>query len=254
MRYVWDQYPDYFGPGRASPPVRAAMAAVAPFLRRWDVRTAAGVDHFIANSENVRGRIRRFYGRDAAVIYPPVDTARFRPPRRPPEDFYLIVTAFAPYKRVDVALEAFRRLDRRLVVIGSGQEEARLRAAAGPRTEFVGWASDEELRDYYGRCRALIFPGEEDFGIVPVEAMACGRPVIAYGKGGALETVVEGKTGAFFRPQTAEALAEAVARAESLRFDPESIAAHARSFSREAFAARMTDFFRGLGIPLPSAS
>jgi glycosyltransferase involved in cell wall biosynthesis len=239
MRYVWDQYSDYFGPGRASAPVRGAMAVLAPALRRWDVKTAGGVTRFIANSNNVRDRIRRFYGRDADVVYPPVDTDRFALSPEAPEDFYLMVTAFAPYKRVDVAIQAFRRMNKRLVLVGGGQEERRLKALAGTRTEFKGWAPAERLAEFYARCRALVFPGEEDFGIVPVEAMASGRPVIAYGRGGALETVKEGETGVFFHAQTPDSLTEAVRRFESMRFDPARIRAHALRFGKQRFRNEM---------------
>ncbi len=248
MRYVWDQFPDYFGPGRASWPVRAAMSVLAPALRLWDVKTAAGVTHFVANSENVRRRIARFYEREAKVVYPPVETGLFTLSDAPPEDFYLIVSAFAPYKRVDIALEAFRRLKKRLVVIGSGQEEKRLRAMAGPLVEFKGWTSSEELKSHYSRCRALIFPGEEDFGIVPVEAMAAGRPVIAYGRGGAAETVLDGATGVLFEFQTPESLMEAVLGFETLSFDPQTIRRHALRFDRAQFYVRFRALLQEWGL------
>ena len=172
--------------------------------------TVPRVHQFIANSQNVRERIKRLYHRDADVIYPPADVDfygqagnRTQPKAEP---FYLIVSALAPYKRVDVAIEAFQRLGKKLVIIGDGQESRRLRQARGPLVEFRGWLSHEELRAHYQTCRALIFPGEEDFGIVPVEAMAAGCPVIALKKGGALETVQENKTGVFFDEPTAESL------------------------------------------------
>ncbi|MGQ0644930.1 MAG: glycosyltransferase [Elusimicrobiota bacterium] len=246
MRYVWDQYPDYFGAGRASWAVRAAMSVLAPRLRKWDVRTSSGVSRFIANSENVRDRIRRFYGREAEVIYPPVDVDRFAPDEKAPGDYYLMVTAFAPYKRVDTAIEAFRSLDRRLVIVGGGQEEKRLKALAGPRVEFAGWVPSSRLADYYAGCRALIFPGEEDFGIVPVEAMAAGRPVVAYGRGGALETVVEGETGVFFDSQTPESLRDAVLRCEAGQFDPSRIRRSALRFSRRNFISHFSAFLERL--------
>jgi glycosyltransferase involved in cell wall biosynthesis len=237
MRYVWDQYNDYFGATRSAWPVRAAAATGAPPLRRWDRATAGRVTHFVANSENVRERIGRFYGREAEVIHPPVDTTFYDRGPDAREDFYLIVSAFAPYKRIDLALEAFRELDRDLVIVGTGQEADRLRRAAGPRTRFLGWTTPTELRDLYRRCRALVFPGEEDFGIVPVEAMACGAPVIAYEKGGAIETVIHEETGILFHDQTAEQLIEAVHRLEARRFDGARIRQQALRFSREVFDA-----------------
>ena len=185
---MWDQFDAYFGPGRGSPFTRAAASALAPAMRRWDRNTAARVHRFVANSEHVRGRIQRFYGRDAVVVYPPVDVERFQPaPER--EDFYLVVSALVPYKRVDLAVRALRSLGRPLVVVGRGPELQRLRALAGPRTRFTGWVNDDEVASLMGRCRALLMPGGEDFGIVPVEAQGAGAPVIALGEGGAPETV-----------------------------------------------------------------
>ncbi|HEX7091721.1 MAG TPA: glycosyltransferase [Longimicrobiales bacterium] len=246
MRYVWDLYDDYFGPGRAALPVRLLMPAVAAWLRRWDRRTAARVDTFIANSAHVRERIRRCYGRDAIVVHPPVDVERFRPAATR-EDFYLIVSALVPYKRVDLAIEAFNRLGRPLVIAGTGPELGRLRRIARPNIRFAGWLPDEEIADLYARCRAFIFPGIEDFGITAVEAQAAGAPVIAYGAGGALETVIgwDGRradaTGVFFDEATPEALAAAVERADRAPFDPAALRASAERFSPHAFRQGMLD-------------
>jgi len=189
MRYIWDLQDAYVGPGRMGPLSRALLRAVAGRLRRWDLEANARVDHFAAISRHVAGRIWRYYGREAEVIYPPVQTARFGIAVRT-DDYYLLAGAFAPYKRLDLAVAAFNRLRRRVVIVGDGQEGRRLRRMAGPTIEFLGWRPDDEVAALLARCRALIFPGEEDFGILPVEAMACGRPVIAYGKGGVTETVV----------------------------------------------------------------
>jgi glycosyltransferase involved in cell wall biosynthesis len=241
MRYVWEMYDEYFGPGKADRFTRAAMAAVAPWLRRWDVKTASRVDHYIANSENVRRRIRAHYHRDAAVIFPPVDTDHFGLSESA-ADYYLIVSALVPYKKVDLAVEAFNRMGKRLVIVGKGPEEDRLKAIAGPGIEFLGWKSDDDLKGLYAGCRALIFPGEEDFGIVPLEAMACGKPVAAYGKGGALETVIEGATGTFFYAHTADALVQAVSRIESSVFAPGTIRRRALEFSRERYKNEMRAF------------
>lgn len=239
MRYVWDAYSDYFGPGRAPAWVRLAAPHVARRLRRWDLTTADRVDRFVANSEHVRRRIQRCYGREAAVVHPPVDLDRFRPgPRR--EDFYLVVSALVPYKRIDLAVRAFNRLERRLVVVGTGPGFSGLRRLAGRTVEVTGRLPDEEVARLMGRCRAFIMPQEEDFGITSVEAQAAGAPVIAYGRGGALETVVATgprPTGAFFEPQTVRALAEAVERFEGLAFRAEDLEANARRFGKEAFRA-----------------
>jgi glycosyltransferase involved in cell wall biosynthesis len=244
MRYVWDLYDDYFGP-RAGRIVRATMPVVAAALRRWDRATAAGVHHFVAISRFIADRIRRCYGRDSDVVYPPVDVARFRVAEAP-ADYYLVVSALAPYKRVDLAVEAANRRRARLLIVGTGPEEARLRASAGPTVEFLGWRDDAEVAELYARCRALVFPAVEDFGIAPLEAMASGRPVIALGQGGALETVVAPgglapPTGLLFRDQTATALAEAMARLEAgaVRFEPGALRRHAEAFDRPRFKARI---------------
>jgi glycosyltransferase involved in cell wall biosynthesis len=252
MRYLWDDNGSYFRFGNGSVWKRAGLAFVKPYLRRFDVDTARRVDHFIANSENVRGRIRRFWGAEAATIPPPVDTDFFTPAgRENRSDYYLIVSSLEPYKRIDVAVEAFRGLGRTLVVAGGGTLERELRARAPENVRFVGRVSEERLRDLYRGCRALIFPGIEDFGITPVEAQACGRPVICYGEGGVTESVVDGETGLHFRPQEPEALAEAVVRAEQREWDAAEIRRHSLQFSRTRFRARMEAFFRArLGLSL----
>ncbi len=246
MRYVWDQYDEYFGPGRAGPATRTAMALVAPYLRRWDIRTAARVDHFIANSRNVADRIARIYRRSADVLHAPVDCSRFRVETH--DDGYdLIVSALVPYKRIELAIEAYRGRSDRLLIVGSGPERVRLEQSAPRNVEFLGWRSDEDLARLYQGCRALIFPGEEDFGIVPLEAMACGKPVVAFARGGALETVVdegEGRTGVFFREQTVEALLGALERVRAVRFDPSAIRRHAEEFDRSRFTKRFADLIR----------
>ena len=249
MRYIWDQYESYFGLKRARMSVRLMMKAIRPWLQRWDITTLPRVHDFIANSKNVQERIKRLYHRESDVIYPPVDVefySKNSPQVR--EDFYLIVSALAPYKRVDIAIEAFRQMNKRLVIVGEGQESQALRRLAGPKTEFLGWRSNEELRSYYQLARALIFPGEEDFGIVPVEAMAAGCPVIALAKGGALETVQEGKTGLFFNQPSVESLVETIQRFEKLSLDANAIQQHAATFSRarcrEAFRSYFVEYQR----------
>ena len=254
MRYAWDAYEAYFGGERLKGVARWIVPRVMAALRRWDARTSAGVDEFIAISHTVADRIRRCYRREAEVIYPPVDAGLYRPAGEP-GDYYLVVSAFAPYKRVDLAVEAFSRLGRPLKVVGTGQDFVRVRAMGGPNVEFLGWQDDAALARLYAGCRAFVFPGEEDFGITPLEAQACGRPVIAYGAGGALETVAglnaeevnfppgfkppagEEPTGLFFTRPDSEDLARAVLRfeAEEAKFRPEAARRQAERFSRERF-------------------
>jgi glycosyltransferase involved in cell wall biosynthesis len=242
MRYVWDRYEDYFHASRRPRPVRALLDAMAGYLRRWDVRTAAGVDAFIANSTTVAERIRRVYGRDSAVIHPPVDADYFTPSSTPREDWYLCASAFAPYKRVDLVIEAFRKSGRLLKVVGVGQDEARIRRMGGGSVEVIGWVSDAGLRDLYRRGRALVFAGEEDFGIAPVEAQLCGMPVIAYGRGGLRDSVVENETGLFFPDQTPDAINAAVDQFESMAISPEACRRRAERFSRPRFRGAVKDF------------
>jgi glycosyltransferase involved in cell wall biosynthesis len=249
MRYVWDLYDDYFG-ARAGVAVRTLMPPIAAALRAWDRRTA-GVDAFVAISQHIAERIRRVYGRAADVIHPPVDVARFRPAARV-DDFYLVVSALVPYKRLDLAVVAASQLRRRLLVVGTGPEEHRLRAAAGPTVEFLGWRSDAEVADLYSRCRAVLFPAVEDYGIVPLEAAAAGRPTIALGRGGVLETMIGLDAGApptavFFYEQTVAAMADAMVRFEaaSHRFEPAALRARAAQFDRPIFRRRIADYVEG---------
>jgi len=243
MRYLWDMVHDYRE--NAGFLTRWVTPILTHYLRLWDQASAARVDRFVASSSYVAARIRKYYRREATVIPPPVDTGAFQPARER-DDFYLMVGQLVGYKRTDLAIEAFRRLDRRLVIIGAGAEFGRLRAKAGPNVTLMGYQSPEVLRDHYGRCRALIFPGKEDFGIVPVEAMAAGKPVIAYHRGGVRDSVVDGKTGVFFDAQTPDALIEAVRRFESLEahFVTEEIVRHARQFDRRVFKERMEKFIQ----------
>lgn len=241
MRYVWDMYDDYFGPGRTSIPIRAAMKMIRPYLQRWDVKSSSRVTHFLANSSFVRERIERIYHREAKVIFPPVEVSRFST-SAVQEGFYLIVGALVPYKRVDLAIDVCNAMKRNLVVVGSGPEEAALRRRTGPTVTMVGWRNDEEIASLYQRCTALLFPGIEDFGIVPLEAMASGKPVIAYGKGGVCETVLEGITGTFFYDQTIANFSEAITRFESLTFDPHRIRTHSLSFDRSVFKSAIQKF------------
>lgn len=244
MRYVWDMVEEYFHLSRRGALTRWPLQLMVNRLRAWDVRTAAGVDAFIANSTTVRDRIRRLYGRESTVIHPPADAGFYTPDFGPREDWYLCASAFAPYKRMDLVMEAFRRNGRRLKVVGSGQDEANLRRLAGGNVEVLGWLPDDRLREMYRRCRALVFAGEEDFGIVPVEAQLCGAPVIAYGKGGLLDSVVDGVTGLFFAVQTVEAVNAAVERFEAGRIDPGECRRNAERFSRPRFLEAMRGFLQ----------
>jgi len=234
-RYIWDLYHEYTRGRRG----KLFIALAAHWLRMWDRLSADRVDHFIAISHEVASRIRRHYRREPEVVYPPVDVERIVPNGRAPEDFYLVVSRLVPYKRVDLAVEAATRLGRQLLVVGDGSERRRLEAMAGPTVRFLGKRSDDEIADLYARCRAFLFPGWEDFGITPVEAQAAGRPVIAYGKGGATETVVDGSTGILFEEQTVEALVEAMRKLERLEFDPAVCRRNAERFDAREFPARL---------------
>jgi glycosyltransferase involved in cell wall biosynthesis len=243
MRYAWHMREAYFGDA-GRPSLKARLRdAVLHKIRDWDLATADRVTHYVAISRTVQERIRECYNRDSIIIYPPVDTDFYCPAPIKREDFYLAVSALAPYKRLDLAVETCRRLGRRLVVIGTGQDEARIRSRAGGSVEFLGWQSNEVIRDHMRRCKALLFPGEEDFGIVPVEAMACGSPVIAYGRGGATETVVPtGRaampTGMWFDEQTPDCLADTIEQFEKTAgdFHPDATRRQALRFHQRRFA------------------
>jgi glycosyltransferase involved in cell wall biosynthesis len=249
MRYLWDLYDDYFGV-RAPRAVRWTMPPVAAALRAWDRRTD-GVDAFVAISHHIADRIRRVYGRPADVIHPPVETVRFRPAS--PGDYYLVVSALVPYKRVDLAVAAANRLRRRLLVVGTGPEAAALARAAGPTVSLLGWRPDAEVADLYARCRAVLFPAVEDYGIVPLEAAAAGRPTIALAQGGALETMVgldradAAPTAVFFDAQTEDALTDAIRRYEAAesRFDPAALRARAAEFDVAVFRRRLRNYLDG---------
>ena len=246
MRYAWDQFESYFSPHDNGRIRYAAIAATMAWLRRWDAATVSRVDAFAANSFYVAGRIRRYYRRPATVIPPPVDTTWFTPDGIPPDPYYLIVSALSPYKRLDTAIEAFNRLRKRLVIVGWGPERRRLETMANDNIEFVGRVDDKVLRQLYRRCRALLLPGIEDAGIAPLEAMACGRPVVVRARGGAAESVVEGKTGFFIGDGGPEEIIEAVDIVERVSLNTDQIRAHAKGFAPEVFARRFRNFARGV--------
>ncbi|WP_140986290.1 glycosyltransferase [Asticcacaulis tiandongensis] len=240
MRYIWDLYPQYYR--NAGFLTRLALSLTSPALRTWDVTTAARVDHFIANSAYVAQRIKKYYRRDAHVINPPVDTSRFTA-ATDTGDYYLCAGQITPYKKIEIAVDACTRLNRPLVVIGSGADAA-LKRRAGPSVTFLGAVENETMAHYFRTCRALIFPGVEDFGIVPLEVMASGRPVIAFARGGATETVVEGKTGLFFHEQTPEALTDALIRFETTetQYHPQALQAHAAAYRTPVFREALHSF------------
>jgi glycosyltransferase involved in cell wall biosynthesis len=240
MRYAWDLYQDYFGGERARGMSRYIIPYFMNYLRIWDTAASKRVDHFVAISKYIEKRINKHYRRPADVIYPPVNTEFYTPASdETPGEFFLIVSAFAPYKKIDLAIEAFNRLDRPLRIIGQGQDIKRLQPLAQPNIEFLGALSDEGVRDHYRRCKALIFPGEEDFGIVPVEVQACGRPVIAFAKGGILETTVQDDTAIWFHEQSADAIMAAVNDFESHTFSQTKIRDNALRFARSRFQQEM---------------
>jgi glycosyltransferase involved in cell wall biosynthesis len=240
MRYVWDQWPVYFGRDRVGAVAHRALRPVLAGLARWDRTTAARVDRFVANSHYVAERIRRYYNRASSVVYPPVDTAFFRPGDAESDRYFLMVTALSPYKRIDLALDAARQVGVPLKIVGFGPERGRLERQAGPGVEFLGHQSDAEVRELYRRAAGVLQTSEEDFGIVPVEAQACGRPVVALARGGAIESVVDGVTGVLVADQTAQAFADGISRAMATRFDADLIRSHALRFSRERFAAEFS--------------
>jgi glycosyltransferase involved in cell wall biosynthesis len=242
MRYAWDQFDAYFGPARKGHlSSRWFYGPAMARLARWDASTATRVHRFVANSGHVAGRIRRYYGREATIVYPPVDTTFFHPAAVTPGPHFLVVSALVPYKRIELAIDACARIGATLRIVGDGPDREGLQARAGRHVEFLGRLGDDEVRDEYRRAQAVLLPGEEDFGIVTVEAQACGRPVVALARGGALETVVDGENGALFPAPDAASLAAALERVASTRFDPERISGSAQRFSHDRHMQRMRD-------------
>ena len=239
MRYLWDQMPEYL-PRSVLPLARLASTP----LRRWDVASAQRANYLVANSHYVAKRIERVWGRTASVVYPGVDVEFFAAATPQPRHGYLVVSALVPYKRVHLAVQVANAQGLSLTVVGQGPELERLQNLAGPSVKFEGALDAPALRQHYARARALLFPGTEDFGIVPVEAMAAGCPVIAYAEGGATETVQANTTGVFFREATASALANAIADFETQEFSPEDLRARARNFGSTQFASQFTDLLR----------
>jgi glycosyltransferase involved in cell wall biosynthesis len=248
MRYVWDMYDDYFGEENTGWFLRKIIPLIANYLRMWDVTSSIRCDWFLANSVHVAKRIKKYYGRSATVIYPPVDTSIFSSIKNV-GTYYLVVSALVPYKRVDLAVRVFNQIKKPLVIVGEGPEKNKLKKLSGSTISFVDWQPPHKLKEYYGNCKALIFPGEEDFGIVPVEAMACGKPIIAFGKGGALETVLgiqenldSQSTGIFFHQQTEEALINAIQHSETIAWNTDFIERHAEKFNTDNFKQKIKQF------------
>ncbi len=246
MRYAWDFYHEYLNGPDVGWLKRKVIPWLMNYIRMWDRLTADRVDYFIANSETVARRIKKHYHRDSVVINPPVE-ASFFTPGDIDEDYFLVISRLVPYKRVDMAIQACNELGLPLRVIGTGPEFDRLKAMAGPTVKMMGRLSEEEIKTHYSQCRAFLFPGEEDFGITPLEAQASGRPVIAFGKGGALETVVDGKTGLFFAEQTVDSLKSSIKRFENTSFDRQVIRQHAEKYDKVSFQEAFKSFLDSIG-------
>lgn len=239
-RYIWELH-SYLAREKFGLTTRLAAQTVARLYRRWDYAAAQRVDHFVAISTEIQARIRRYYNRDSTLIYPPVEVADRFAPSPAVDDYFLIVSRLIPYKRIDLAVEACTRLGLPLLVAGKGRDRERLEALAGPTVQFLGYVPGGDLPDLFARCRAFIFPGLEDFGIAPVQAQATGRPVIAYKGGGALDTVIPGKTGAFFEQPTVEALCDVLRTFDAAAYDPATVRAHAMRFDSGVFKRRIVD-------------
>ena len=245
VRYAWNQYDAYFSSRRLSPLTRPIIPSRIHKLRIWDVTSSARVDHFLANSRAVARRIEKYYRRTAEVVHPPVDTGFFQPAESSgARDFDLIVSALVPYKKIDVAIAAYNRLGHPLKIVGDGPELKPLRRLAGPKVEFLGSRSAAELLELYRAARLVIMPGEEDFGIAAVEAQACGTPVVAYARGGALETVLDGRTGLLFPELTPEAILTSLDKFKTLEFNKSTLRAHALGFGRDVFKDRIAASLR----------
>jgi glycosyltransferase involved in cell wall biosynthesis len=248
MRYAWDQFDAYFGPARLGSARSALMRPIMASLARWDRATAGRVNRYVTNSQHVARRIRRYYNREASVIYPPVDTAFFHPPTSPhARRGCLIVSALVPYKRIDLAVDACRLAKVPLTIVGSGPERVRLERLAqqsGADVTFLGRLSDDDVREQYRRAALMLMPGEEDFGIAPLEAQACGCPVVALARGGAVEGIASDQTGVLVDEPAADAFAHAIRGALAARFDPDHVRRHAEQFGRRRFADAMAELVK----------
>jgi len=252
MRWAWD-FPAYSARDEMGTLKRVLLPRLIGLLQMWDLKASQKPDYYVTNSKSVADRIQKHYGRTAEVIYPPIDLNRFSPSSER-EDYYLILARLVSYKRIDLAVEACTKLNRRLIVIGEGPDRARLEAMAGPSISFLGYLSDKKVEHYASRCRALLFPGEEDFGMAPLEIAAAGRPTIAFRAGGAVETIVEGVTGAFFDHPDPDELAQTITEFEKKTWDPVTIRKHAEEYRIEVFRTSVLDFLNRIGCYVPSRS
>jgi len=251
MRYIWDLYHEYND--SAGFLARRVFPGIAHRLRTWDATSAMRVDEFVANSSFVAKRIEKYYRRNSEVIFPPVATAAFSQQGFvEPEDYYLAAGEFVGYKRFDVAVDAFTQMGKKLLVIGDGEQRKDLEKRAGDKVKFLGRVSFDELKKHFAACQALVFPGEEDFGMIPVEVMAAGRPVIAYGRGGALDTISPGISGHLFQDQSVSGLIEAVKEFEGMTFSPEALRQHSENFGVEPFRRKVTALLNRNGIEVPA--
>ncbi len=242
MRYIWDQFDTYFNQGQNSFITTFFMKCLRGPLQKWDITSSERVDTFIGISQFIKNRIKNCYNREATVIYPPADTSFYTPSPTASSDYFLVVSALVPYKRVDIAIEAFNGSGLPLKIVGTGPLEKKFKAMAKKNIDFIGWADDTSLRNFYQNCKALIFTSEEDFGIVPIEAMACGKPVIAFKKGGALETILENVTGLFFPEQTAQSLLNALNQWPQYQWEPSRIRHQALNFGKDIFLKKIKLF------------
>jgi glycosyltransferase involved in cell wall biosynthesis len=242
MRYAWDQFDAYFGPSQVGPLAsRWVYGPILARLARWDAATAGRPNRFVSNSQYVAGRIARYYNRQSTIVYPPVDTVFYHPASVPRASHFLVVSALVPYKRIELAIDACRHVGVPLRIVGEGPDRRQLEAVAGSSVTFLGRLTDAEIRAEYRSAQAVLLPGEEDFGIVPLEAQACGTPVVALARGGALETVVDGKSGVLFTDATAAALAQALERVTAMPIDRDEVRRHAERFARDRHVAAMRD-------------
>jgi glycosyltransferase involved in cell wall biosynthesis len=247
MRYAWDWSNEYLSENKVKGLKALLYSFLIKYFRQWDRIAADRPNKYLANSNHVKKRLKKYYGMNSEIVFPPVETDRFRA-KDSDENFFLIVSTLTPYKKIDLAVQLFNKIGRRLVIIGDGPQRTELESIAGDNIEFLGFKNDDTVREYLENCRALIFPGEEDFGITPVEAMACGKPVLAYAKGGANETIVSGKTGEFFFEQNVESMEDGLARLmyNSKFYRPHTIRRHSLNFSREKFEKKIHSEIRKL--------
>jgi glycosyltransferase involved in cell wall biosynthesis len=253
MRWVWS-FDNYSRRESFSFSQRTLLPMLIRGLKLWDEGASRQPDHFVANSRAVADRIQRAYGRSAEVIYPPIDTRRFAASGDKPEDFYLVLSRLISYKRIDLAVRACTQLGKKLIVVGHGPDRRQLESIAGPTVTFLGRAPDSDVEHLVSRCKALLFPGEEDFGMAPIEVAAAGRPTIAYRAGGAIETIIQDQTGIFFDEQTPESLAAAIQRFERHSWDSDFLIAHAQKFGIQVFQDRFRSFLHRIGAPVAAPS